>query len=167
MQLEDLETDVLLEFLRCARARGYISAIAAIEAALSSRFNLNKPIREPAFPLSYLSDVERRRVIALARLQSAAARQLLDAFNESLWNLHPDNYVHAWHLARSFHRIPVRAEALRHVAFWIACYFQGADEAAQTISQKTDGKKPTQIIHILEHQFGGLMDRAAQSNGER
>jgi hypothetical protein len=158
--LADLDTTTIQSWLATARARGYTSAVLSLELELSARGVFDDAAHEPAFPLSYVADRERRRVIARTRLSSASAAQSVDAFHASLHDLDPANFTDAWLLARGFAHAGARAEALIHVAFWIACFFKGPEEAGAFIAGKTADKTPEEIIAALEAQFGTLFDRA-------
>jgi hypothetical protein len=153
-----LSTEALQDWLRIACRGGYAGAVLSLELELSARSVCDDACPEPAFPLHVVADPKRRAQIAHARLQEAAAQQDFDTFRANLVGLDPVNYAPAWQLARSFAEVVIRAEALRHVAFWIAAYFKGTDDAARIIGEATNDKSPADAIRALEDQFGNLID---------
>ena len=160
--LRKLDTAVLVEWLATARKRGYAGAVLSLELELSARHVFDDALPEPRFPISFIADRTQRAVIQLARLTAAVETRSPEWFHADLYLLDPANFAEAWLLARSFENISDRAEALLHVAFWIASYFKGPDEAKRIIAEETDLRTPQQIIQALENRWGVLIDASTE-----
>jgi hypothetical protein len=162
--LRKQDTATLQEWLRLACRSGHADAVLALELELSARDVYDDAPTERRFPVYYLASRTRAATIQQERLQEAVRQQSYPQFRDALLGLEPAIFLKAWELAREFIALWDRAQALRQIAYWIACYYNGYDEGVEIVNSLTESKAPAEVIEALENNFADGRAFSAEVN---